>query len=295
MGPHHGDDVLAETALASQHLGAQSGVGTDQRTLRIVQRTGLRQHRAWDLRLADIVKHRGIGHALAVALRELQAMREGRGEARDEQAVLIGEVVMVPHHGQPGFEIGGLGRPVHRFHAAFDGAARQLLACGRGIQHVGQGCRSLEHMALQLLHARRSLCRGALRLHHLGDALQDDRERRVGSQHMDHPDRIGLQGRSHGMLAQEAEARLGPGAVRGDDAPQLLDRFPFRHVDIGEDQRSGQNRHVLALIEMDDGARPPHRHCGSESRRMSGAIGDNQQGRSILSEAITITRFVLKF
>lgn len=71
---------------------------------------GLVEQRGGNEGLADVVQQRGAGQAALVVLAHAEMLREGDGEAGDEQAVPIAADMVATHRGEPFAQRGMLDR-----------------------------------------------------------------------------------------------------------------------------------------------------------------------------------------
>ena len=94
-------DFRANSRVSLQHVISGHRMSFDQRTFPGVETPRLIQDSERNFRLANVMKHRGGIQSLIVCLRQTEAQSEIDGYSCDQEAVLIGSLVVVANRLEP--------------------------------------------------------------------------------------------------------------------------------------------------------------------------------------------------
>ena len=137
MTEHDFENCRLVTTLLPQELIADLRMGADNGQFVRGQRSRLVQDRERDFGLADVVQQGASDKLHLVARRKAQATRELGGKAGNQQAMLIGRVVMSPDDLEPSTDAAFAYRGHHALGRCFDmPIGGSLAAHGGAEQHA---------------------------------------------------------------------------------------------------------------------------------------------------------------
>jgi hypothetical protein len=247
----------------------------DDPAFTVLQPSGLVQDRERNARLADVVQQRRLGQAFAIDPRQAEMLGEARGEAGDDQAVLVGHVIELPDDLEPRPHAGLPQRVLDQAGSAGDEGGIQALACPPESEDPRHG----EPCALDLGCESCRRCpgrRGGGKRKHSGDPLCEMSDRdRVGRLQCC---RLGVAARA--ALVQDAEVGLLQALQRVQMAAQGRDWLGLLERHLADDHahaRAVESRWGLVGIEHVHGlARPKVDEAPGEAARAGWGIGQEQ-------------------
>lgn len=94
-------DFARNTFLSLQEIVSCHGVHFDNSALPVIQPARLVKYSQWDVCFTDVMKHGGRVQPLKIGFLQTQAQPKVDGYPGDEEAVLIGPLVVAPHGREP--------------------------------------------------------------------------------------------------------------------------------------------------------------------------------------------------